>query len=64
MNPVHHLSETAKQWLDAAAIGSAVVAGISLAQTALMVTILAGLISIVLGVIRIYDRFTQGRAVE
>jgi uncharacterized membrane protein (DUF485 family) len=58
---IAHLSEPAKHWLDAAVVGGFVVAGISLAQAALVVTLIAGMISIALGMIRIHDRLKYGR---
>lgn len=58
-----HLSEQVKHWLDIGAVTGAVVAGISLANAALIVTLIAGLISIVLGLIRIHDRLKYGKAI-
>jgi hypothetical protein len=59
---IHDLSESTKRAIDAAAVAGALVAGISLAQAALVISILAGLVSIILGAIRIYDRLKFGRA--
>lgn len=55
------LSDDTKQLIDLGAWGFAVLAGISLAQTALVVTILAAFASFVLAAIRIYDRIRFGR---
>jgi hypothetical protein len=49
-----------KHWIDLGAWGFAIVAGISLAQAALIATILAGLASFVLALIRVYDRIKYG----
>jgi hypothetical protein len=58
---IAHLSEPAKHWLDALTVTGAIIAGISLAQAALMMTIFAGLVSSVLGLIRIHDWLKHGR---
>lgn len=58
---IHDLSNQAKHWLDVAAITGAIVAGVSLANAALVVTIIAGIISISLGLIRLHDRLKYGR---
>jgi hypothetical protein len=58
---INHLSEQAKHWVDAGAFAGAVIAGVSLANAALVVTIIAGLISIMLGLIRVHDRLKYGR---
>lgn len=57
---IHDLSETAKHWLDVGVFTGAIVAGISLANAALVVTIIAGMLSILLGAIRLYDRVKYG----
>lgn len=56
-----HLSNTIKHWLDVGAIAGAVVAGISLANLAFVTTIIAGIISSILGLIRIYDWAWNGK---
>lgn len=56
-----HLSEAVKQWLDMLAYLFAGVAVVSLANAALVVTILAGAASFVLAAIRIHDRLRYGR---
>jgi hypothetical protein len=55
-----HLSDGARKGLDLAVAGFAGVAAISLSQAALIVTIIAGLASILLAAIRVYDRITFG----
>ena len=62
MSP-HDLNEHTKRVLDFAGALSAV-AAISLSQVALLVSIVAGLLSIAWYGIRIYDRFRTGRAGE
>ena len=63
-DPLAHLSDTAKHWLDAGAIGGAIIAGVSLAQTALLVSIFAGLASLVLACLRIYDWFNARKVAD
>ncbi len=59
---VQHLSDQAKAWIDLVTVSLAGVAAVSLSQAALAVTFGAGLISIVLGCIRIHDRLKYGRS--
>jgi hypothetical protein len=59
----HDLNEHTKRVLDFAGALSAV-AAISLSQIALMVSIVAGLLSILWYAVRLYDRFKHGRAGE
>ena len=61
---MHDLSEPAKKLIDASAWIFAGVAAVSLSQTALVITILAGLASFILAAIRIYDRVVHGRGGE
>jgi hypothetical protein len=49
-----------KNLIDGAAAGFALVAGISLSQTALVVSILAGMASLILFGIRLHDRLRYG----
>lgn len=58
---VHHLSDTAKHWLDGVAIllGGVTVASL-LSQLAVIVTILAGLGSLSLVALRWHDRLRYG----
>jgi hypothetical protein len=46
--------------LDAATWGSALIAAVSLANAALVLTVIATLISIALGLIRLHDRIRYG----
>ena len=62
MNP-HDLSEGTKRVLDFAGALSAV-AAIGLSQVALIVSIIAGLMSIAWYAVRLYDRFRHGEAGE
>lgn len=58
----HHLSDAANRWLDWIAILFAGVSAVSLIQgVAVVVTIVAGLVSIILGGFRIHDRLRYGR---
>lgn len=61
MNFLHDLNEHTKRALDVAGAVSAV-AAISLSQVALMVSIVAGLLSIAWYGIRIFDRLKSGAA--
>jgi MFS superfamily sulfate permease-like transporter len=61
---MHDLSEHGKRFIDIGAWLFAGVAAVSLAQTALIITILAGLVSIALGAIRLHDRIKYGRGEE
>lgn len=61
---IHDLSESSKRLIDLIAWVFAGVAALSLAQTALIVTIAAGLASFILAAVRIYDRFRYGRGGE
>lgn len=61
MNGFHDLSEPSKRIFDLGAWLFAGVAAVSLSQTALIVTILAGLASFILAAIRIADRIRYGR---
>lgn len=59
---MHDLSERTKQLMDLGSIAFAGVAGaLTLANAALIVSIVAGAVSVTLGVIRIYDRVKYGR---
>ena len=60
---VHELSDHTKRALDLVGAVSAV-AAISLSQVALMVSIIAGLLSITWYGVRLYDRFRYGRGIE
>lgn len=51
-----------RHFFDWVAMGSAAVAAFSLANAALTVTIVAGLVSIVIGMWRLYDRWRFGPA--
>lgn len=51
-----------KNLIDATAAALALIAGISLSQTALVVSILAGLASLILFAIRLHDRIRYGPA--
>ena len=62
MSP-HDLNEHTKRVLDFAGALSAV-AAISLSQVALLVSIVAGLLSIAWYAVRLWDRFRTGRAGE
>ena len=55
------LHESAHQWAERGAYLFAGVAVVSLSQAALIVTIIAGLISITLGAIKLHDRLRYGR---
>ena len=57
----HELSETARKALEGGAYLFAGVAAVSLSQAALIVTLLAGLLSAILAGIRIHDRLRYGR---
>lgn len=61
---VHDLSEPTKKLIDFGAWAFAGIAAVSLAQTALIVTILAGLASFILAALRIHDRLKYGRGGE
>lgn len=50
-------------WVSTGAITFAGVAAVSLQQAAWIVTIIAGLISVVLGLVKLYDRF-HGKPAE
>jgi uncharacterized protein involved in cysteine biosynthesis len=57
-----HLSDAANRWLDWLAILFAGVSAVSLIQgVAVVVTIVAGIVSIVIGGFRINDRIRNGR---
>ena len=59
---MHHLSDQTNRWLDGLTFLFAGVSAVSLLQdVAVVVTILAGLVSIILGGIRVYDRIRYGR---
>lgn len=55
------MGDQLKHWMDLGAVTGAIVAGVSLANAALVVTIIAGLVSISLGLLRWYDRIKYGR---
>jgi uncharacterized protein involved in cysteine biosynthesis len=58
----HQFSDAANRWLDWLAILFAGVSAVSLIQgVAVVVTIIAGLVSIVIGGFRIHDRIRYGR---
>jgi hypothetical protein len=59
---IDHLSGAAKPWFDVGVLAGAVVAGVSLANAAFVATILAALVSIILGGIRIFDRLKYGHS--
>jgi hypothetical protein len=58
------VSEHAHQWAERGAYLFAGVAVVSLQQAAFVVTIFAGLISAILGAIKLHDRIKYGRAVK
>lgn len=60
---VHELSEHTKRALDVVGAVSAV-AAISLSSVALLVSIVAGILSITWYGVRLYDRFKYGRGGE
>jgi hypothetical protein len=60
MNFLHELSEPTKRFFDATALAGAV-AAISLSQVAIIVSIVAGLLSAAWMVQRFYDRHFLGR---
>lgn len=60
MTSLHDLPETVKRVIDLASVGLAGVAAFSWANAAFMVTVVAGLISIVLGLFRLHDRLKYG----
>ena len=59
---LHHLSDDAARWIDRLAFLFAGVSAVSLSQTALFISIIAGLFSAILAAIRIHDRLKYGRA--
>ena len=59
---IHDLSEGTRRVLDASAIAGAIVAGISLAQAALAMSLVAAALSSVLAALRIYDWFSGRKA--
>ena len=61
---MHDLSEPAKRIADGVTFICAGVAVISLAQLAVVLTIISTIIAIILGGIRIYDRLKHGRGGE
>lgn len=58
---LHDFVTAFRNWIDGMVYVGAGVAVLSLNQTALIVTILAGLASLILASIRIYDRLKYGR---
>lgn len=60
MNFLHELNEPTKRALDLTAAAGAATA-ITLSQAALVVSIIAGLLSITWYGVRLYDRFKYGR---
>lgn len=63
MSP-HDWSEGTKRVAEFAAFLCAGVSAVSLSQAAVVISILAGLVSIVLGGIRIHDRLKYGKGGE
>lgn len=61
---MHDLSEPTKRLIELASFLCAGVAAVSLSQAALIVTICAGLMSLILGGVRLYDRLKYGRGEE
>ncbi len=61
MSSLHDLSEPTKRLLDFIAAGSAA-AALTLSQAALVVSIIAGLLSITWYGIRLHDRLKYGRS--
>lgn len=60
---MHDLSEQTKRLLDLSSFLFAGIAGaLTLANAALIVSIVAGMVSVMLGLIRIYDRVKYGRS--
>jgi hypothetical protein len=58
---MHDLSERTKHLIDFGTFAFAGAAAVTLNQVAVGVTIVAGVVSIILGAIRIYDRMKFGR---
>ena len=61
MNSLHELSEPTKRFLDLTAAAGAVTA-ITLSNVALVISCVAGLLSITWYGVRLYDRFKHGRS--
>jgi hypothetical protein len=61
---LHQVSEQVHPWAERGAYLFAGVAVVSLQQAAFAVTIIAGLISAVLGLIKLHDRIRYGRAAK
>ena len=60
---MHELSETSRRILDGATLTCASLATVlTLNRIAVMVTIGAGIISMLCGAVRLYDRFKAGRS--
>lgn len=57
---LHHLSDTASQWVERGVYLSAGVAVVSLSQAALWATLISALIAIALGLLRLHDRIKYG----
>jgi hypothetical protein len=57
---MHEMGDSARKLIDFGSFSLAGVAVISLSQAALIVTILAGLASLILAGIRVYDRIKFG----
>ena len=56
----HHLTDQAKRLMDLVSFALAGVAAVSLTQTALIISIIAGLASIILAGFRVHDRLKYG----
>jgi hypothetical protein len=61
---LHSLSDAAHPWAERGAYLFAGVAVVSLQQAAFAMTIIAGLISAVLGLIKLHDRLRYGKSGE
>ena len=57
---IHHVSENVSHWAERGAYLFAGVAVVSLSQTAFVLTIVATIISIILGGIKLHDRIRYG----
>lgn len=59
---MHEFSEQTKRLLDIIAAACAGVAAITINDVAAFVTVLAGIVSIACGAVRLYDRFSLDRS--
>jgi hypothetical protein len=59
---MHDLSETTKRVLDIVTGLFFAAAAVTLHQVAVVVTIIAGVVSIACGAVRLYDRYKYGRS--